>query len=162
MKNIKFRAWDSEEKVMHEWHGDFFYDTSPVTRYLGSFDDIPEEMILMQYTNLKDKNDEDIYEGDVLLLTSPTGYYEIRAYGSPVKNAHNELFVVTKSDAGYLVRHVKDYARQLKSTQPFHAPNGFYGGWKPIDNYTFWNSQRSFEIKGNVYENPEFLETIEN
>lgn len=56
MRDIKFRAWDKEEKLMIE---------------NGSFDgSIPlgdKDLIFMQYTGLKDKKGKEIYEGDILL-----------------------------------------------------------------------------------------------
>ena len=36
MREIKFRAWDEEEKCMIEWNDTFFSDMSPVTMY-GSY-----------------------------------------------------------------------------------------------------------------------------
>jgi uncharacterized phage protein (TIGR01671 family) len=65
MREIKFRAWDKEAKVMHEWNNQFFSDTSPVTGYSSDFP-TGEDMILMQFTGLHDKNGKEIYEGDVL------------------------------------------------------------------------------------------------
>lgn len=50
-REIKFRAWDSDEKYMQ-------YDFQSPTRP-------PADYVVMQYTGLKDKNGKEIYEGDI-------------------------------------------------------------------------------------------------
>ena len=68
-REIKFRVWDVENKEMLEVQKlDFeptFYGGRIAIRpdqYSDYFD--PEDMILMQYTGLHDKNGKEIYEGD--------------------------------------------------------------------------------------------------
>jgi len=70
MREIKFRAWDIENKEM-------FYDAQDAYDNQG---DVPassfgsllvdEDYILMQYTGLKDKNGKEIYEGDIVTYAS--------------------------------------------------------------------------------------------
>lgn len=57
MREIKFRAWIKEDEEMMLEFVDF---SNPVIFNLGEND------ILMQFTDHKDKNDKEIYEGDIV------------------------------------------------------------------------------------------------
>ncbi|WP_445623554.1 YopX family protein [Lacticaseibacillus paracasei] len=64
-REIKFRAWDKENKKMaHVSRIDF----GP-----GGIKYLIDDSVLLEYTGLHDKNGREIYEGDILKVTSEDG-----------------------------------------------------------------------------------------
>ena len=81
-RKIKFRAWDKTNKRMLLFTEGFYIDDmdscglifNPYTFYDKEKSYSKEDVILMQFTGIKDRKKKDIYEGDI--LTSEDGGYE--------------------------------------------------------------------------------------
>ena len=70
MRAIKFRAWDIDNQC-------FRYDfTYPTDTLLGEdINQMPYNTLVMQYTGIRDKNEVEIYEGDI--VREPNGRFPI-------------------------------------------------------------------------------------
>jgi uncharacterized phage protein (TIGR01671 family) len=132
MRIIKFRAWDMEEEVMHEWHGEFFYDTSPVTSYSGDFNRIPEEIVLMQYIRNDTKGNE-TYEGDVIK------YLDAHGCSSEEGTEYEEF-----ENIGVIMWDEEECLYYVTDRETVDLETLFYNG---------------FEVLGNIYQNPELLKS---
>lgn len=82
-REIKFRAWDNECKVIREYD-----DLKGLT--LDALD--ASDFELEQYTGLKDKNGKEIYEGDIL------------AWHSNIYRKHDWVGLVLYRGAGFAVQ----------------------------------------------------------
>ena len=72
----KFRAWTEEGKVMYYDVYPFKDDTLLLSYDEISFDEVPaSDFILMQSTELKDKNDNEIFESDIVKYKSGCNTY---------------------------------------------------------------------------------------
>ena len=124
MRKIAFRAWDAEEK-------NFIYfdaldgilsecDETYLRRCVGRFE---------QFTGLHDKNDKEIYEGDILKEIAPRGY----------------IYRVFGVAGGFVINAFQDEITMLRFAEPI------------ANMQTAGYIQEQCEIIGNIHENPELL-----
>lgn len=134
MREIKFRAWDTKDKVMRSNTELCLIENSKMTTMKGlildgigtnTLDCTPLESILMQYTGLKDKNNREIFEGDIL------------------QESYDFDNKITKSRAQQVIWIDKNACFGLIPSNPYE--------------YTDLNFHPDREIIGNIYENPELL-----
>ena len=126
MREIKFRIFDKQEE-------EFLNEEDYAINFVGTifkacldeevFEVLDADMyIVTQYTGLKDKNDVEIYEGDILSHHLQGNRFV--EYGSPFKNYGGYMLV---------------------------SKNGMRG--------TLNDSDKLYEVIGNIYENKELLNT---
>lgn len=77
MTNLKFRVWDKKRKILYYGINNFqfgFLDNQQVIKYV----DLPaepngvflntREFVIQQFTGLQDRNNKDIYVGDIVRI----------------------------------------------------------------------------------------------
>lgn len=155
MREIKFRAWEKESKVMIPAvsvydPGDHigFSETTAVDAFGDKWDNFESTHMemgddwvyllggfeLMQFTGLKDKNGKDIYEGDILssksFPRSPNGGWYCDGYGH--QKGTGRIIAFEKGE----FRADTDSLWEVLNLRPNHT----------------------WEVIGNIYENTELLE----
>ena len=124
----KFRVWTEEGEVMYYDVYPFKDETLLLSYDEIAFDEVPaSDFILMQSTGLKDKNDSEIFEGDILKFSD----CDDDASTTPV--------VWNKNYACFGVSFGGKYPIPFDYLEEFRT------------------ELKDIEVVGNVYENPELL-----
>ena len=138
MKNrkLKFRVWNrKKEEMLKPFHLLQYMDASE--RYQQEMcDAYGEDVVLMQYTGLKDKNGVELYEKDIIEITTPLEFkFRPPYYNVPVK--------------GGKVRKSVTIVESLE--EAFDPENGLA--------YLLGNGEIStWRVIGNIFEDPNLLE----
>lgn len=131
---FKFRVWNDTAKK---------YLLMPETHCIpehGFYLDCMEDEVIEQCTGLKDANDKLVFEGDIISTKNDTvGVVKFGQYGGNDWDGWH---------FGYNI----DWVRytDIKNRRPTLRKD-----------FWFWVEQREIEIVGNIHENPELLEDIE-
>jgi uncharacterized phage protein (TIGR01671 family) len=148
MREIKFRAWD---KPINRWYSPVYESYKGQLEELnismngrlslrtmsGTVDEstFKDRFAVMQYTGLKDKNNKEIYEGDIV-------------------NCH--IFVQELGENYGVVEGEREFVGKVSfDVTGFNVEsNGFRDNPVMYDEF----HEESLEVVGNIYENPELLE----
>ncbi len=141
MKGIKFRVWDKEEKCFLNIYS-IGFDGYGNAEYVYVFDDNDsasepplfvddKNLVLMQYTGLKDKNGTEIYEGDILHWQD-----------------------LSELSDGTL----KDNVRVFWDDEYLRLSIETLSKIKAIEKLYDYSDIEEIEVIGNIYETPELLE----
>ena len=146
MIKLELRAWDRKNKKMFDvfqWNRGDEFDS--ITRMIG-FNKIEtlfigEDIDLIQFTGLLDKQGNKIYEGDIVKSTS--NYLNWKT-GDPTGELCIETYQIIhlEEEAQYTVQRIDGYINRLGINQ------------KRMSVY--------YEVIGNIYQNPELLEEKED
>lgn len=141
MMKIEFRAWDKREKIMGEVNYIRFFKsqyTQVSVRFKKNgkvFDDWyaygqedgSDNIILMQYTGMKDEDYKKIYKADIL------------------KDSLGNLYIVDFIRGCFYLK------------TRYEEKNGEWLEWLPMSEITQLAEPENFYRIGNIYENPELL-----
>jgi uncharacterized phage protein (TIGR01671 family) len=159
MREIKFRAWDKEEKEMLQ-AGQLWLDEKAHNWGAGILDEHNdfhkmETIELMQYTGLKDKNGKEVYEGDIVQYeTTRLSGGGVRWYAKSSQHDKKTFArgVVVYEAFKFTLNNKNEFNEKIKK------PVG-----KEVDGRVFYERgleyrPEIYEVIGNIYESPTLLD----
>lgn len=153
MREIKFRAWDSEKNEMYkpihegykgslfellvDFSGELIAHTMQGMEHESLWKD---RFKLMQFTGLKDKNGKEIYEGDIVMWGHLEGYSK--------ENIARIAEVKYNPDIQFHAYNIK--ARYEKCGYVIFN----------FGSFAYTDTHKYLEVIGDIYENPELIDKI--
>lgn len=146
MRPIKFRAWDKKNREWLEWFavqndGSVIIPDNRYEQEIQGWSEAPDHIIVVRFTGLKDKNGTEIYEGDILLAKDMPDSPSV-VEGDKVRGR--------KKRSRWLIH----WDEQIASFRLAEKLGGelTYNVAEVTD---IW--QPTWEVIGNIYENPELI-----
>lgn len=141
MREIKFRMWDEEEQQMISGDGLAFEEYAPIS-------DLLTQEGIMQYTGLKDKNGNEIYESDEVLI-----------FGSQELDWSNSFDWNEKAIVRWSEVECGFYLDVINKREVNICEDGYF----TVDTFPLrqWQEEEwgiEYEVTGNVWEHPHLLE----
>lgn len=123
MRDIKFRAWDKENRCMvyqEEMNGyienkQYWFSLNETEVKLNVFDEdykayVQTDADIMEYTGLKDINEAEIYEGDIVKISTVKVNEDDYVIGTVVYSEFEGMYVTNK---GYILGRVNHRAEVI-------------------------------------------------
>lgn len=138
-REVKYRAWYINQ--MLDWEHCMAHLSMHQT-----FDD--QDMILMQYTGLKDKNDTEIYEGDIIKIYRANRFNQ---QGKQIGKKNRIIGVIFFKEGCFKTKFISTPMTKLLNIKKSIGGGSYILPAIPID----------AEVIGNIYENKELLKLKE-
>ena len=140
MRTIKFRAWDKDRKTMINIASLCFGNDGVFYYSSDNFKDADMDgIILMQYTNCKDRNNVEIYEGSVVKYSVP-----------------NPNYCFVDEVIFGRIKHHTDHGYYMREYAGFGFKNEHNGGGEEGQIMNTY-SLKNMEVIGDIYSNPKLL-----
>lgn len=137
MRQIKFKAWDEKGEYFKplEDDGDYYYrDDGDGLRLWDKWGEC-ENIVLLQQSGFKDKNENDIWEGDLVRVERTSDEIIVECKFGTIQR---------QMSTGFLVDITGFYFEREDGTQTFPI----------ISNHKGVHDTMVFEVIGNIYETP--------
>lgn len=133
MREIKFRAWDKKKEMWtnyKSYDGILYFMDKNTGVWFGKYNKRYKDFDLMQYIGMKDMNNVEIYEGDIVKLYKEKGNFKDTGVVKFDKSRASFVLETQDDDYGYFSYNISYY------------------------NY----NKVYYKVIGNIYENKELLE----